>query len=529
MATASCLLSEETLLCPVCLDVLTEPVSTPCGHSFCNACIHKYWGSKLICNCPLCKREFSPRPELQVNSVISELVAEFKALSQAKPITPDQEVHKTEDVLCDICSGLKEKAVKSCLMCLVSFCEAHLEPHQRVASLRCHTLVDPLKSLDDRMCKMHSKIRELFCRTDQECVCALCFKTKHKGHDVVSLEEEYESVVAKKDQAVADIRKMIESRSKKIAEIENSVDEAAKQKIANVQFFEDMILCIQRKQAEFVDVIEERFSELNQKAGGFITELKTEVAELESRSDELEQLSVAEDHQRFLQSFPALCAPLKTDWTGVSVHADLSFEKVKGALTHLKETFDELVGEIKMGRLKEHAVDLTFDPDTACCSLLISQDGKQVRKGKIKHVLPNNPKRFVLFPDVLAKQGFTTGKFYYEVQGNENGEWAVGVVRESFERNSKEMLVEDGYWTLMFDKGTISSSSPIPIKILHKEKLQNVAIFVDYEGGVVSFYDVTSKSHIYSFTGCHFTEKLYPFFYLGGDTIIITLVPHSQK
>uniref|UniRef100_A0A671Z2W4 Uncharacterized protein n=1 Tax=Sparus aurata TaxID=8175 RepID=A0A671Z2W4_SPAAU len=342
MATASRLLSEEKFLCSVCLDVFTEPVSTPCGHNFCRPCIHKYWDSSDVCQCPLCNRTFSPRPELHVNTVMSELAAEFKTQVQVKASTPEPQLPETEDVLCDICSEIKEKAVKSCLMCLVSFCKVHLEPHHRVAGLKSHTLLDPVKNLDDRMCKTHNKITELYCRTDQVCVCVLCLKTDHKGHNVVSLEEEYEAVMAKKDETIANLQKMSQSRSEKIVEIETSVDvgqkEAEKEKDASVQVFTDPIHSIQRSQAELVAVIDERYRATKLKAEGFLTELKTEISELESRRNQLDQLSQSEDHLHFVQSFQTLCSPVNKDWSNTGVHSDLCFETLRGAVTRLKES-----------------------------------------------------------------------------------------------------------------------------------------------------------------------------------------------
>ncbi|KAJ3582115.1 hypothetical protein NHX12_015866, partial [Muraenolepis orangiensis] len=44
------------------------------------------------------------------------------------------------------------KAVKSCLVCLTSYCHTHLEPHQRVSGLKRHQLVEPMDRLEDRMC-----------------------------------------------------------------------------------------------------------------------------------------------------------------------------------------------------------------------------------------------------------------------------------------------------------------------------------------------------------------------------------------
>ncbi|XP_070785110.1 E3 ubiquitin-protein ligase TRIM39-like [Enoplosus armatus] len=538
MATASCLLSEEKFLCSICLDVFTEPVSTPCGHNFCSACILKYWDSSDICLCPLCKRIFCPRPELQVNTIVSGLAAEFKMLVQVKASTPDPQLAETADILCDICSEIKEKAVKSCLMCLVSFCEMHLEPHQRVAGLKSHTLLPPVNNLDARICETHSKITELYCRTDQACICVLCIKTNHKSHNVVPLEEEYEAVMAKKDESMANIQKMIQSRSEKIAEIEDSVDGAEKEKEASVQVFTDLIISIQRSQAELVEVIEERYRATKQKAEDFLTDLRMEVTELESRSSQLEQLSQSEDHHHFVQSFPSLSSPLNKDWANIGVHCDLSFGAVRRAVTLLKQRADQLMEELpetKMKRMREYAVDLTFDPDTAYCSLVISQDGKQVVAGDTQENLPYNPKRFEISEEVLAKEGFTTGKFYYEVQVKGKTDWIVGVVRESVETYLVQS-VKNGYWAIVSDdNGIHRASSKSDNKIIWTEKLQKVGIFVDYNKGAVSFYDVNSKSHIYSFTGHHFTEKLFPYFSLQGNMdgtnsapIIITPVPQTH-
>ncbi|XP_030295938.1 probable E3 ubiquitin-protein ligase TRIML1 isoform X1 [Sparus aurata] len=538
MATASRLLSEEKFLCSVCLDVFTEPVSTPCGHNFCRPCIHKYWDSSDVCQCPLCNRTFSPRPELHVNTFVSELAAEFKTQVQVKVSTPEPQLPETEDVLCDFCSEIKEKAVKSCLMCLSSFCKVHLEPHQRVSGLKSHTLLNPVKNLDDRMCKTHNKITELYCRTDQVCVCALCLKTDHKGHNVVSLEEEYEAVMAKKDATIANIQKMIQSRSEKIVEIETSVDvgqkEAEKEKEASVQVFTDLIRSIQRSQAELVEAIEESYRATKLKAEGFLTELKTEISELESRRKQLEQLSQSEDHLHFVQSFQTLCSPVNKDWSNTGVHSDLCFETLRGAVTRLKERVDEIMEElpdIRMKRMREHAVDLTFDPDTAYCSLDISQDGKQVKDGGRKQKVPNNPKRFEMYPEVLTKEGFTTGKFYYEVQVTGKSKWIIGVVRESVDRKKNMPLsVEDGYWTFVLDERLYKACTTPSVKLTLTEELQNVGVFVDYDKGSVSFYNADSKSHIYSYTGYKFTEKLYPYFGLQPDSapFIITPVPETH-
>lgn len=81
MAAASCLLKKEQLLCSICLDVFTLPVTTSCGHN-CKSCITQQWNMNVSWMCPLCKTAFPDRPELQVNTFIKEMVAEFRQNAQ---------------------------------------------------------------------------------------------------------------------------------------------------------------------------------------------------------------------------------------------------------------------------------------------------------------------------------------------------------------------------------------------------------------------------------------------------------------
>ncbi|XP_060946158.1 E3 ubiquitin-protein ligase TRIM39-like [Limanda limanda] len=545
MASASSLLSEEMLLCSICLDVFTDPVSILCGHNFCSSCLHTYWDSGDTCQCPMCKREFSTRPELQVNTFISELAVEFKKLVQVKASTPGPQLPEV-DVLCDICSEIKEKAVKSCLTCLTSFCESHLEPHGRVAVLKGHTLLEPVKNLDDRMCETHNKMTELYCLKEQAFICLLCLKADHKGHNAVPLEEQYEKVAATKDEAQANMQKLIQTRIEKIAKVEEllyvSRVDSEKEEQAAVQVFTELIQSIQTSQAELVEAIQQRHRGIKQKGEELLKELRKEVTELKSRSSQLEHLSQSQDHYHFLQSFPTLSIPPHESCPDTDLGPDLSFQDMQGHLTRLKLRVDEIMEEIpeirmkRMKRMREHAVDLTLDPDTAKNSLVISEDGKQVtqedniKKDKVK----DNPKRFNTFDQVLAKEGFMTGKFYFEVQVKGKIGWIVGVVRESVDRKNWRVLsVKDGYWCIQLFGGkyqTTADSKPIILK----EELQKVGVFVDYNKGEVSFYNADSKSRIGCITGCCFTEKLYPYFSPwwndNGNSapLIITPVPQTH-
>lgn len=92
---------------------------------------------------------------------------------------------KAVDVLCDFCSTRKEKAVMSCLLCLASYCENHLQSHYEYPALMKHKLVKATGQMREKICAQHDKLLEAFCRTDQTSVCVLCMMDEHKHHDTV--------------------------------------------------------------------------------------------------------------------------------------------------------------------------------------------------------------------------------------------------------------------------------------------------------------------------------------------------------
>uniref|UniRef100_A0AAZ3PRU1 B30.2/SPRY domain-containing protein n=1 Tax=Oncorhynchus tshawytscha TaxID=74940 RepID=A0AAZ3PRU1_ONCTS len=169
-------------------------------------------------------------------------------------------------------------------------------------------------------------------------------------------------------------------------------------------------------------------------------------------------------------------------------------------------------------------VDVTLDPDTAHPKLILSEDGKQVIFGDVWQDLAYNPERFDTCVSVLGKEGFSSGRFYYDVQVKGKTRWTIGVARESINRKGKitvksinrkgkiTVSPENGYRTLWLRNGEYKALSGPSVPLSLREKPQKVGVFVDYEEGHVSFYNVEARSHIYSFTGDTFTEKLYPYF-----------------
>ncbi|XP_030232955.1 E3 ubiquitin-protein ligase TRIM47-like [Gadus morhua] len=209
---------EVNFSCSICLEVFKSPVSTPCGHNFCITCITKFWDDQVQYKCPVCNQIFPTRPDLQVNTFISEMVNQFRTSVPVKELP----CVETGEVPCDVCTGTQLKAVKSCLVCFISYCQTHLEPHQRVAGLKKHQLVEPMDRLEDRMCNNHYQLLELFCQTEQVCVCLLCTEMDHKSHPVVPLMEEYEVKMAQLGKIEYEVQQMIQERKQKIQEIRHS-------------------------------------------------------------------------------------------------------------------------------------------------------------------------------------------------------------------------------------------------------------------------------------------------------------------
>ncbi|XP_069054626.1 E3 ubiquitin-protein ligase TRIM47-like [Lepisosteus oculatus] len=188
MATAGDFLDQDQFSCSVCLDLLKDPVALPCGHSYCMGCIKAHWDlddHTGVYRCPQCRETFTPRPVLRRNTMLAELMEKLKQTGLSAP-PPAHSPAGPGDVLCAVCSGSQARAVKSCLMCLASYCQTHLQPHHEVARLKRHTLVNATGHLDELVCLNHDKPLEFYCRTDQKCVCYLCTMDEHRGHDSVS-------------------------------------------------------------------------------------------------------------------------------------------------------------------------------------------------------------------------------------------------------------------------------------------------------------------------------------------------------
>jgi len=193
MAEASISVAEEDQFsCSICLDPLKDPVTIPCGHSYCMICITDCWNKEdqeRVSSCPQCRQTFTPRPALNKNVMFAEMV-ETLMKTKVQTARPALSYAGPGDVECDVCTGRKRKAVKSCMMCLESYCQSHFECHEEFRSRKRHKVTDATGRLQEMICPQHERLMEVYCRTDQCCICLMCVVDDHKNHDTVSAKAE---------------------------------------------------------------------------------------------------------------------------------------------------------------------------------------------------------------------------------------------------------------------------------------------------------------------------------------------------
>ncbi|XP_054610959.1 finTRIM family, member 82 isoform X2 [Dunckerocampus dactyliophorus] len=572
--------SPDYFSCTLCVNLLRDPVAIPCGHSFCMDCISGYWNEADytgIYICPQCKITFTQRPVLRPNATLSMVAEKIKKSGFNLNInTPQGNGYAgPSDVPCDFCSGKKLKAVKSCLNCLASYCEKHLKPHYESATFKRHKLVDELGNLDRKICPQHQKSLELFCRTDQMCICAICTVSEHKGHDIVSAEAERSEKQKLLGISTAEIRQKCQERVKELDELKTAVDSlknsAQRAMLESQKMFEDMIRSIERMRSEVTKLIGINEKAAFNQAEALIERLEQEIDELKKKESGLKQLYGTDDHIHFLQNFNYLCTPTDDGFIPkVTVNPDFSFGAVRKAVAEIKDRLEEFgreellkisktVNEVpvyttesrtldRRSRGKEHnmtTVDsapatpeprsradfvkyfcqLKLDPITAYKELYISEHSRKVIRTRDLQPYGDNPERFDSFAQVLCREALSGGRFYWEIEWS--GEFSIGVAYRSISRKGKGSLCLLGYndrsWSLLCSDSGYSAWHNRVDKAVSGPHSPRIGVYLDHPAGVLAFYSIGSGMALLHRFETTFTEPLYPGFGVGTSVKICNI------
>ncbi|XP_058872560.1 tripartite motif-containing protein 16-like [Acipenser ruthenus] len=542
---ASKVWSEDRFSCPVCLELLKDPVTIPCGHSYCMGCIKNCWDQTDhtgVYSCPQCREAFTPRPVLRRNTMLAELVEELKKTGLNPP--PAQSYAGPGDVPCDFCTGRKFKAVKSCLTCLASYCETHVKPHYEGAAFKRHKLINAIGDLEQKLCAEHQKVLEVFCRTDQTCICLLCTDKEHKSHDTVSAEAERTGKQKQLGETQTEIQQRIQERLKEIEELKQAVETLKRSECIEIKesekIFTELIRSIEKIHTEVIELIGANEKAAVNQAEGRIKKLEQEIAELRRRNAELKQLSETEDHIHFLQNFQSLCAPPEAgDLPSVTVNTDISFGAVRKAVSELKDHIEDFckgelvkitttVNEVAVYSLQapeprnraeflKYSCQLTLDPNTAHRNLCLSEGNRKVtwRRGIQRY--PDHSERFDSWEQVLCREGLSGTRCYWEIEWS--GEWAsIGVTYKGISRkgggDSCGLGCNEKSWSLRSSGSSYTARHNNNETAITAPRSPRIGVYLDFNAGTLSFYGVSDTMTLLHRFQTTFTEPLYPGFRL---------------
>ncbi|XP_039632933.1 tripartite motif-containing protein 16-like [Perca fluviatilis] len=536
MAHKGVQLDRETFSCSICLDLLKDPVTTPCGHNYCMNCIKSHFDGedcKYIYSCRQCRKMFTRRPVLLKNNLLADLVEMLKKTGlQAAPA--DHCYAGVEDVACDVCTGRKLKAHKSCLQCLASFCEKHLQPHYESETFKKHKLVAPSKKLQENVCSRHDEVMKIFCRTDQQLICSLCLMDEHKGHDTVSAAAERAERQRELEGSRLTIQQRIQDREKNVKLLQQQAEAINRSAYKAVEdsekIFIELIRLLQKRSSDVKQQIRSQQKSEVSRVRELQEKLELEITELKRKDAELKKLSHTEDHTQFLHNYPSL-SPLSQSTSSIHIHPQSCFEDVTAALSEVRDKLQDVLREkrttvsltgtavdvllpqpepkTRAGFLK-YSREITLDPNTANTWLLLSEGNRKATFMREHQSYSSHPDRFTDWYQVLSREGLT-GHCYWEVE--RRGGVSVAVAYRNISREGVSDECSFGYndksWMLDCDNNSYIfwyNKVQTPISGPGSSR---VGVYLDHSAGLLSFYSVSETMTLLHRVQTTFTQPLY--------------------
>ncbi|KAM5164977.1 tripartite motif-containing protein 75-like [Mantella aurantiaca] len=519
------------LVCSICLNIYTNPVTLLCGHNFCRDCIDRVLDTQEgsgVFSCPECRVEFQERPELNRNITLRNIVENLQ-LTESAP--------EESQTFCTYCIHSNVSAVKSCLHCEASLCDNHLKVHSKSSQ---HVLSDLTAPLENKQCSVHKKTLEYYCIEDSACLCGSCrLHGEHQGHQVEALEEASKE---RKENLTVTLQEM----SKKREEMEQSIEDLQKYKRkvqGSAAGVTKRAIALFRDIRRQLDTLERKvLNEISMQADRDSLAVSHLIQEMELKKDELskkirhiEEICNMTDPLTVLQESEAgdlcdtedgdddytkrlnklLCGGGNLDVTGISqtLHTGIS----------------DIVKGVGICILKPDSIPVVLDVKTAHRCLILD-DGKTARKEveSLNHYAFSKE----VLPQVLSQQSFSSGQHYWDVDVGRSSYWRVGMCYSTTNQKQNQSEIGENYtsWCLERNSDELSVKHKCSsITLFGNYLLNRVRVYLDYEAGQISFYELGIPiRHLHTFTvkssrvvssTCTFSSPLYVGLCVGEGSI----------
>ncbi|XP_063791517.1 E3 ubiquitin-protein ligase TRIM11-like [Pseudophryne corroboree] len=514
------------LSCSICLSTYTDPVSLRCGHNFCRDCIVMVLDTQEGTggySCPECRAGYQERPALEKNRKLSNIVERF--------LCSHPEPEETQ-IFCTYCDS-PVPATKTCLQCDASFCDKHLSKHSKSAE---HVLMEPTVSFEDRKCFIHKEMMKYYCSEDSAAICISCWVAgDHRGHHV-------ELLNAASDKKKETLRAVIETLKSEREETERRVQRLQdhrreeKEKAAGVtekvtDLFRDIRGELRHPEEGGPGEISRQEEQMSLSIADLITQLEKQKDELSRKISSIEEICNVTNPLTVLKQEPESdvishrsCDVTSDVRVAGCVDDGIISQILLRGLLHLSDNLMDLQTKRQLSVMEK--ADILLDIKTASDYIIISGDLRSASDTDVDQNRPDGPERFSV-QQVLSSCSFSSGRHYWEVDVSEAKEWAMGVAGHSIERKSEDdesfIGCNDKSWCLHFVTDFKAEHNNVVKQIEEMDPgspVQTVGIYLDYEAGRLSFYQLCDPiRHLHTFSAT-FTEPLYAAFYVYGDTSI---------
>ncbi|XP_029926506.1 tripartite motif-containing protein 16 [Myripristis murdjan] len=460
------------------------------------------------------------------------------------------------EVLCDFCSSRKQKAVKSCLLCLASYCETHLQSHYEYPALMKHKLVKATGQMREKICAQHDKLLEAFCRTDQTSVCVLCMMDEHKHHDTVPAGTERTEKQKQLSSTLYKSQHRIDQRVKKWQDLRQAVESLkhSAQMVLdeNERIFTELLRSIERKYTDVKEMVRSHERTTVTQAEMLLDRLEEEIILLRKKHTDLEKLSHTDDHIHFLQSWQSLSGPSGyEDLNNIAVAPYYSFDATKRAIAAMRLQVEE-VSKTELSKISsavkevyitqeistqtrrnsilmeeprtredfmKYSCQLTLDTNTAHPNLHLSKGNRTATMMSEPKNYPDHPDRFDHWQQVVCRESLSGNRFYWEVDWR-GTETDVAVTYRGISRkgngNDCSLGWNDKSWSLYCSESKYSFVHKNKSTDISVPQSSRIGVYLDHKAGILAFYSVSDSMHLLHRVQTAFTEPLYPAFSVWG-------------